>query len=137
MKLISKSPSSKNGKKLFLLLLIFAIVLSTVWLLKSGNSTNVSGDLTESIHIAASSLLKEDPTISEFTIDTIKLSHKNKESEEVYIITFSIKPTDPTNFILTGGGVKGESGWINEKVNYVTVKDNETLVFSTTPMEGH
>lgn len=137
MKLISKSPSSKNGKKILILLLLFVIVLSIVWLLKGGKSNNVSGDLTESIRIAASSLLKEDPTISDFTIDTIKLSHKNKESEEVYIITFSIKPTDPTNFILTGSGVKGESGWINEKVNYVTVKDNETLVFSTTPMEGH
>lgn len=136
MKLISKSPSNKKGNSIFYILILFVIILAIFFVLKSGNKSS-AGDLSESIQIAASSLLKNDPTISEFTIDNIKLSHKNKESEEVYVVSFSIKPTDPASFILTGGGVKGENGWIHDRTNYVTVKDNETLVFSSNPLEDH
>lgn len=136
MKLISRTPSSKRGYSIFLIVLVFVIVLSIVWLMKK-EVTQSSVDLSESIKLAAISILEKDPNITDFTIDNIKQSHRNNESEEVYTLTFSIKPIDPANFILTGGGVKGENGWIHERVNYVTVKDSETLVFSSNPSEDH
>ena len=136
LKLIARSPSSSKGNSLLYLSIIIVIILCVFFIFKSGNKSSAV-DLSESIQIAASSLLEKDPTISEFTIDTIKLSHENMDSEEVYIMTFSIKPTDPANYILTGGGIKGENGWIHERVNYVTVKDKETLVFSNNPLEDH
>ncbi|WP_342598269.1 hypothetical protein MHB48_11845 [Psychrobacillus sp. FSL H8-0483] len=131
MKLIAKGSSRKSPSLYLLIITAVLIIAIPTWLRIQGGSTN--DQLTESIQIAASELFEKDNAIAEFKIDSLELSHTNEASEEVYLLMFSIKPADPENFVLVGGGIEGEEGWIHERVNYVTVKNNNKLIFSTSP----
>ncbi|MHC8514648.1 hypothetical protein [Sporosarcina sp. ITBMC105] len=88
----------------------------------------------DGIEAQANDFLKEDKEISTFTIDRIEYSHENQDLDKVYILTYSMKPSNPENFILAGSGVMGDDGWVKERVYYIVAKDNGELLFSTSPL---
>lgn len=100
---------------------------------KTNKVESKSPTILEGIEVQASDLLKKDKEISAFTIDSIEYSHENQDSDKVYILFYSMKPSNPENFILAGSGVMGNDGWIKERVYYVIVKDSGELLFSTSP----
>ena len=110
--------------------ILFLIVLMMLLIL--GCSSNV--DVTiDDVRALVEKSLQDDEAISEYKINNFEFSHENQKGEKVYLLNYSMKPTDPTNFILAGSGVKGEDGWVNERVYYVTYTQKEELVFSTSP----
>lgn len=134
MRLITSTPNQKrNAYKFFLMIITIILILiipSCIRYIKADSTTN---QLTDYIKTAASEFLEKDKAISDFKIDSLEFSHKTEESEEVYKIMYSMKPADPKKFVLEGGGMKGKEGWIHERVNYVTVKKNRELIFSSNP----
>ncbi|WP_413055231.1 hypothetical protein [Sporosarcina sp. 179-K 8C2 HS] len=87
----------------------------------------------EEVESQANDFLKKDKEISAFTIDSIEYSHENQDLDKVYILYYSMKPSNPESFILTGGGVMGDDGWVKERVYYIIAKDSGELLFSTSP----
>ena len=94
---------------------------------------STSRTILKDIKAQANDLLEKDKEISAFTIDSIEYSHENQDSDKVYILFYSMKPSNPENFTLAGGGVMGNDGWVKERVYYVTAKGSGELLFSTSP----
>ena len=101
--------------------------------LNTSKAESKSLTITEEIEAQANDFLKKDKEISSFVIDSIEYSHENQDSDKVYILTYSMKPSNSENFILAGSGVMGNDGWVKERVYYVNVKDSGELIFSTSP----
>ncbi|MEZ7172651.1 hypothetical protein [Sporosarcina sp. OR05] len=53
----------------------------------------------DEIEAQANDFLKEDKEISTFTIDRIEYSHENQDLDKVYILTYSMKPSNPVQKI--------------------------------------
>ena len=113
-------------KKIVLLSIVFMMLL----VFGCSNNTVVTIDEVKAI---VEKSLQDDKSISEFIINKFEFSHENQKGEKVYLLNYSMKPADPTNFVLAGSGVKGEDGWINDRVYYITYTKEEDLVFSTSP----
>ncbi|MEK4486314.1 hypothetical protein MHH81_12095 [Psychrobacillus sp. FSL H8-0484] len=134
MRLIASTPNQKrNAYKFSLMIITIMLILVIPSCIRYIKADSTNSQLTDYIKTAAFELLEKDKAISDFVIDSLEFSHKTEESEEVYKIMYSMKPADPKNFVLEGSGKKGEEGWIHERVNYVTVKKNRELTFSTNP----
>ena len=111
-------------------IILFSIIFMMLLIL--GCSKNV--DITvDEVRALVEKSLQDDDSISEFKINNFEFSHENQNEEKVYLLNYSMKPTDPTNFILSGSGVKGEDGWINDRAYYITYTKKEELIFSTSP----
>lgn len=136
MKLIKTTPYQKIILlKLSLLLLCFLVIVAVpfwFFFLRGGSAED---ELRERIKQTAIEILKEDEIVTEFTLDDLELSYTNNSGEEVYRLEFSVKSINPESFILAGRGVRGEEGWVHELENYVTVRSDNSLVFSTIPEE--
>ena len=125
-------------KKWIVSLCIF--VISTLFLIgcssneeKTMEVDSTSRTIMEDVEAHANDLLEKDKEISAFTIDSIEYSHENQDSDKVYILLYSMKPSNPKNFSLAGSGVMGNDGWVKERVYYVTANDSGELLFSTSP----
>ncbi|MER2262321.1 MAG: hypothetical protein ABS934_09910 [Psychrobacillus sp.] len=136
MKLISTTPYQKILMlKLSFLILCFLLVMAVpfwFFFLRGGSAED---ELQERIMDTATDNLKNDDMVTEFTLDDLELSYTNDASEDVYRLEFSVKSINPDSFILAGRGVKGEDGWVHQLENYVTVRNDKSLVFSTIPEE--
>ncbi|MCM3744412.1 hypothetical protein M3193_09675 [Sporosarcina luteola] len=122
------------------ILFLCIFVLPTLFLIgcssdkeKTNKVDSTSRTILDDVEIQANDLLEKDKEISAFTIDSIEYSHENQDSDKVFILFYSMKPSNPENFILTGSGVMGTDGWVKELVYYVTAKDSGELLFSTSP----
>ncbi len=111
-------------------IILFSIVFMMLLILGCSNNVDVTIDEVRSL---VETSLQDDESISEFKINNFEFSHENQNGEKVYLLNYSMKPTDPKNYILAGSGVKGEDGWINDRVYYITYTKKEELVFSTSP----
>lgn len=87
--------------------------------------------LLEQAKSKVSEYLEQDESISEFTIHTFK-NYEEKGGKKLYTMEYSIKPTNPDNFVLTGSMREGEDGWIIV-FHFVTFENNGELKFTTSP----
>lgn len=139
MKLISTTPYQKIVMlKLTLLMLCFFVIITVpfwFFFLRGGSEED---ELRERITETAKEILKSDEIINEFTLDNLELSYTTDSSEDVYRLEFSVKTINPDSFIIAGRGVRGEDGWVHQLENYITVRNDNSLVFSTVPEDdGH
>ncbi|MCD8510567.1 MAG: hypothetical protein LRY73_12315 [Bacillus sp. (in: Bacteria)] len=72
--------------------------------------------------------LANEEAIEEFRMDLVERVHGN-----TFLLYYSVKPLDPDTFVLAGSGREGEDGWIVERVYYVTVEEDGSMSFSTSP----
>ncbi|MFC5602726.1 hypothetical protein [Sporosarcina koreensis] len=122
------------------ILTLCVVVMPTLFLVgcssdeeKTNKVDSTSRTILDEIEVQANDLLEKDKEIAAFTIDSIEYSHENQDSDKVYILLYSMKPSNPESFVLAGSGVMGNDGWIKERVYYVNVKDSGELIFSTSP----
>ena len=136
LKLIKTTPYQKIIllKFSFLILCFLVIMAVPIWFFFFRGGS-VEDELKDRIRDSAREILKNDEIVTEYTLDDLELSYTNNSGEEVYRLEFSVKSINPDSFILAGRGVRGEDGWVHQLENYVTVRSDNSLVFSTIPEE--
>ncbi len=139
--MISRNPNQKPSLLYVGVIIIFLILTVLVISFfrsdrdiqeKKEETVVANPKITEQIKDAAAQVLEQDKTIAEYKIENVELSHKNEDEQQVFLLTYSMRPLDPSNYIIVGGGVKGEDGWIREKTKFVTVTE-KNFVFSESP----
>ena len=126
------------GIPIILLLLILYVIFS-------GRTASVeiieeeievpNAKIIDQIKIAAEQVLGDEGSIEEFKIGKVEFSHIDEDDQQVFLLTYSMKPKDPENYILIGGGVEGQDGWIHEKTKFVTMTQ-KSFIFSDNPTAG-
>lgn len=119
---------------LFILILFFLFnrQAAPVETIEEENTVAPNTQITDQIKKAAEQVLSDEELIGEYKIGNVEFSHMDEEEQQVYLLTYSMKPKDSENYILIGGGVEGDDGWIHEKTKFVTVT-KKSFIFSDSP----